>query len=136
VRGVGVSRQFGDRQRVRLLAAAFAERMSAADVDRRSTPQIGQSEVGASIATETRAEQRKQRLVLVDRHELAVAHRPAFRRKRERHDPDFGQERFRHRALLFGGEPARTGRFCFRLDLKRRPLVYGVERFLFGRHST
>ena len=44
-------------------------------------------------------EQREQRLVLVDRQELAVAQRPALRREAEAHDPDLGEEGFCHGCL-------------------------------------
>ena len=96
LRDVRVRRQLGDRQRVRLLAAALAERVAAADVDRRAAAQVGQREVDPAVAAEGRAEQREQRLVLVDRQQLPVAQRPALGREDEGHDPDFGQEWFGH----------------------------------------
>ena len=47
-------------------------------MDRRAAAQIGQREVGLPIAAEGGAEQREQRLVLVDRQKLAVAQRPTL----------------------------------------------------------
>ena len=71
-----------------LLAATFAEAMAAADVDRRAAAEIGQREVCLPVASEGRAKQREQRLVLVDRQQLAVTGRPTLRRKAEGHDPN------------------------------------------------
>ena len=58
---------------MRLLAAALAERVATADMDRRSAPKVGQREVHPAVAAERRAEQREQRLVLIDRQQLPVA---------------------------------------------------------------
>jgi cyanophycinase-like exopeptidase len=87
--GVRVRRHFGDRQRMRLLAAAFSQRMAAADVDRRASAQVGQREVAAPVAAEGRAQQREQGLVLVDRQKLPIAKGPATRREHETHDAYF-----------------------------------------------
>src|SRR5687768_7371655 len=96
--------QFGDGKGVRLLAGSFAERVAAADVDRRSAPKIGQREVHPSVATEGRAEERKERLVLIDWEELSIAERPAFGREHEAHDADFGEKGFSHTEIDLGGE--------------------------------
>src|SRR5205085_1281275 len=53
-------------------------------------------EVGPAIAAIRRSQQREERLVLVDRQELAVAKRPAARRKVERDEPDLGKEGLTH----------------------------------------
>ena len=76
-----VLRHFRNRKRVRLLAAFLAQRVTAADVDRRAAAQVGQREIDSSIAAKGRAQQREQRLVLIDGQELAVTQRPALRRE-------------------------------------------------------
>src|ERR687887_268893 len=63
-----------------------------------------------TVAAEGCAQQREQRLILVDRQQLAVAQRPALRREVEAHDPDLRQERLRHPYLL--GRPALTVPYC------------------------
>src|SRR4051794_30956690 len=68
-------------------------------MDGRAAALVRQGEVHAAVAAERRAEQREQRLVLVDRKELAVAHRPTLGREVEAHDPDLGQERLSHAVL-------------------------------------
>lgn len=66
IKHVSVRRYFGDTKRVCLLASFFTERVTAADVYRRSAPVIGKSEVDASIATKRSAEQGEEGLVLVN----------------------------------------------------------------------
>src|SRR3954470_22530345 len=91
-----VRRYFSDGQRMRLLAAALAERMAAADMDRRAAAQVGKTKVDAPVAAEVGAEQREQRLVLVNREKLSVAQRPPLGRKAERHHSDFREKRLGH----------------------------------------
>ena len=79
-----------------LLAAALAQGMTAAHVDRCAGLQIGQPKVHAPIAAVGRAEQREERLILVDGQQLPVAQRPAFRGEAERHDANFREKRFSH----------------------------------------
>ena len=55
-------------------------------------PEVGQREVGLAVAAVRGAEQREQRLVLVDRQELAVAERPALGREVEADDLDFAEK--------------------------------------------
>jgi hypothetical protein len=95
-----VRRQFGNRERVRLLAASLAESVTTTYMDRRARAQVGQREVHASIAAVGRAEQTKERLILIDGQQLPVALRPAFRRKDKGHDSDFTEKRFGHAFLL------------------------------------
>jgi hypothetical protein len=71
--------------------------VAASDVDRGVAPEVGKREIGLAIAAERRPEQGEQRLVLVDRKELAIAHGPALWREVERHESYFREERFRHR---------------------------------------
>src|SRR5215210_2949383 len=97
---MGVRREFCNGKCVRLLAASFAERVPAADVNRCAPAQIRQREVHPPVSAEGRAEQREERLVLVDRKELTVAQGPALRSKDEAHDSDFRQKWFSHRFLL------------------------------------
>src|SRR5437588_2462859 len=92
-------RDFRNGQRVALLAAALAARMSAAHMDRRAALKVRQAEVHPPVAAIGRAEQREQRLVLVDRQQLPVAQRPTLRREAEGHDPDLRQKWFGHPAL-------------------------------------
>src|SRR5690606_41509302 len=47
-------RQFGDRQRVRLFAAALAQGVTRTDMDRRAPAQVGQGEIDSSVAPERR----------------------------------------------------------------------------------
>ena len=74
---------------------------AAAHVERRAPAQVGQREVGLPVAAIHGAEEREERLVLVDRQQLPVTERPAFRRKDERHNSDFGKKWIRHRRPLF-----------------------------------
>ena len=111
--GCGISAM---REGVRLLAARCAEREAAADVDRRPALQVRQGEVRLPVPAEGGAEQREQRLVLVDRQELPVAQRPALRGEHEAHDPDLRQERFGHSAPFGRGRCPR----CRLRTLRRR----------------
>ena len=65
------------------LAAGLADRVAAGEMHRRAALQVGQREGDAAVAAVLRAQQREQRLVLVDRQQLAVAQGPAARRERE-----------------------------------------------------
>jgi hypothetical protein len=56
-----------------------------------------------------RAEQREQRLVLVDGQELSVAERPTLGREVEAHHPDLGQKRLRHLVSLLESVLSGTG---------------------------
>src|SRR4051794_6364134 len=91
-----MGRQLVDRQGVALLTATLTKRVAAADVDRRLTLQVWEREVDPTVPAERRPEQREQRLVLVDWQELTVTQGPPFRGEPEAHDPDLGQEWFRH----------------------------------------
>ncbi len=77
---------------------------------RRAGAEVGQGEVHAAVAAVGRAEQREQRLVLVDRQQLSVAHRPALRGEAEGHDPDLGEEGLGHRVVVLG-RSLTTGRW-------------------------
>jgi hypothetical protein len=100
---VNVLRHFGDAERVRRLAAALAERVAAADVDRGARPQVREREVHPSISPESGSEKGEQRLVLVDRQQLSVAQRPALRGELEGHHADLREERLGHGHLVAGG---------------------------------
>src|SRR5687768_822991 len=106
---MNMRRQFRDRNGVRLLAALLTEGMPAADVDRGSSALVGQREVHAAVTAERRAEEREERLVLVDRQQLPIALRPSFRREDETHNPDFGKEGFSHGELPGEGLGALQG---------------------------
>jgi hypothetical protein len=62
----------------------------------RTALQIWQSKGRLAIATVGGAEQREERRILTNRHELAIAERPTFRRKIEGEDSDFGYKRIGH----------------------------------------
>src|SRR6266571_6519721 len=79
-----------------LFAASLTQRVAAADMDRHPALQIRQREIDAAITAISSAQQRKQRLVLVDGQQLAVTQSPALRRKVKTKDLDFGQEWFSH----------------------------------------
>ena len=79
-----------------LRSGQLAEDMAVADMHRHASLQIGQREVGLAVAAIGRAQQREQRLVLVDRHQLTVAERPTLGRKIEGHDLDLGEKRLGH----------------------------------------
>jgi hypothetical protein len=59
--------------------------MAVADVHRNPAAEVRKGEVDPSVAPVIRAEQREQRLVLVDGQQLAVALGPALRREAEAH---------------------------------------------------
>jgi len=59
--------------RNQLLAALLAEGQSIARIGADAAPQVGQREGGLAVAAIGRSKQGEQRLVLVDRHDLAVA---------------------------------------------------------------
>ena len=85
---MSVRRYLGNRERVGLLTAALTQGMPAADMDGRASAQVGQPEIHPSIAAIGGAQQRKERLILVDRQELPISQRPAFRCKNEGEEPD------------------------------------------------
>src|ERR1035438_6351518 len=79
--------------------AGLAQNDAVADMHRHAPLQIRQSEVSLSIAAIGRAENRKQRLILVDRQQLAIAKRPALGREVERENPDFANIGGAHKIL-------------------------------------
>lgn len=66
-------RYLGVGQRMGLFAAPFAERVAGTHMNGRPRPEIGQREVHTAVAPEGCTQQRKQRLILIDRQELAIA---------------------------------------------------------------
>jgi hypothetical protein len=109
---VRLRRHLGDRECLALLAGPLAECVAAASMDGRSALQVRQRERGLSIAAKGGAQQREQRLAVVDRRQLPVAQRSSPRLVPEGHDPDLGKEWFCHRFLLVRGS---TGRWRVRL---------------------
>src|SRR5947207_5648340 len=110
---MNMRRQFRNRQRMRLLTGLFAQRVAVAGVNRRSALQVRQGKIGLAVPAISRAEQRKERLVLVDRQQLPIAQRPAFRRELETHDSDFAQEGFSHKSKHSWAQPGRTVEYGF-----------------------
>src|SRR5580700_3069907 len=105
---MAMGRQLLRRQGDGRLAAAFAERkvaasgrLSGAD---RDALQLRQRECGNAVAAVSGAEDRKQRGVLADRHELALAERPAARRKGKSEDRDLPDIWLRHDGFRGGCE--------------------------------
>src|SRR6266576_348847 len=110
---MSVRLQFRKGQRMRLLTGLFAQRVGVAGVNRRSTLQVRQRKSGLAIPAISRAEQGKERLVLVDRQQLSIAQRPAFRRELETHDSDFAQEGFSHKSKHLRAQPDRAIEYGF-----------------------
>jgi hypothetical protein len=64
--------------------------------DRITALKVRQRERRDAVAAVGRAEQREQRLVLRDRHDLPVAERPAFRGEGEREDGNLSEKWISH----------------------------------------
>src|SRR5438477_257729 len=97
---MNVRRHFRSRNRMRFLAAPFSQHESIVKMDRYSASQVRQPEINATVTAISRPKQRKERLVLVDRQQLSIAERPAFRWKDKTHDADFGKKWFSHGSLI------------------------------------
>ena len=65
-------------------------------MNRRLASQIGERKGGLAIAAIGRAEEREERLVLVDGQELSVTLHPISRGEVKAHDPNFAQVRCSH----------------------------------------
>ena len=93
-----MGRHLVQAERMEFLATDGADLVSllASHVHRRAALQIGKGKGLGAIAAIGSADQREQRLVLVDRHSLTVAKRPAFRGKSKGNDSDFGNKRRAH----------------------------------------
>ena len=87
-----VRRHFRDVQGMRAFAAELAQGDAIAHVHGRAALQVRQSEVHSAVAAVGGAQNRKQRLVLVDGLQLSVAERPSLGRKIPTDDFDFGQK--------------------------------------------
>src|ERR1051326_787691 len=97
-----VGGQLLDVDRDARAAALLAERVAVAHVDGDLAPQVRQLECGLPVAAVGRAEQREERLVLVDGEGLAVAERPTLRGEVEADDFDLTQR----------SEERRVGKEC------------------------
>src|ERR1700675_1052855 len=93
-------RSLRDCHSVSRLAGGFAQHMSVAHMHRYAALQIRQREGRDSVTAIRRAQQRKQRLILIDGHQLTVTQRPTFGCKPESEDPDLGKKWFCHVDLL------------------------------------
>src|SRR3979409_2683388 len=105
-----VIRHFAKRQRVGFLATRLARKMTVAEMKRHLAAQIRQGKVHPAIAAVGRAQKRKQRLVLVNRHQLAVTYGPALRGKVKTKNSNLGQKWVRHDVgsfmlLIFDASP-------------------------------
>jgi hypothetical protein len=70
--------------------------MAVAHVNRNSASQVRQPKIHSPVTAKRRAQQTKERLVLVDGQQLPVAKRPALGRKAETEDSDFREKWFCH----------------------------------------
>src|SRR5713226_10626497 len=82
-----VRRDLIHRQRYGFHAAGLSQNEPVAKMNRHSALQIGKSKGLLSIATVGRADQLKQRFILRDREQLAVAKRPSRDSKVAREHP-------------------------------------------------
>ena len=96
VQRVVVAGYFRDRQYVRLLASLLPLWIACVHVQTGSPAQIGKAKTGTSISAVDGTQQRVERLVLVDRQDLAVTLGPAAWGKVEAENFDFRQKGFRH----------------------------------------
>jgi hypothetical protein len=83
-----------------LLSTHFPQRVALAHVDGYSPTKIGERKSGLPVTAVSCAQQRKERLILVDWEKLTITLRPALRREIESHDPNFAKKRF-HNPLSF-----------------------------------
>ena len=91
-----VRRQFRNRQRVVRFPRTLPQYQPGSHVKRNPSLKVRQRECNSAIAAIGCSKQSKQRLVLIDRQQLPVAHRPAFRREVERKNANFSKEWFGH----------------------------------------
>jgi hypothetical protein len=77
---------------VKLLSSDISLEETAALMNRNAAAKVRQRKINATIASVSRTQQRKERLVLIDRQELAVAESPTLRRKIKTNNLDFSQE--------------------------------------------
>jgi hypothetical protein len=88
-----VRRELGDVEGVGGFAAPFAQDKSIPGMEWNPALQVRQSEGSHSITAVGGAENGKERLILVDRQQLAIAEGPALRREIPADEFDFSQER-------------------------------------------
>src|SRR5215510_11499660 len=84
------------RQRHRLLTRRLPQWMLSAEVNWSAATQIGERESSAPVAAVGSAQNREERLVLIDRQHLPVTHRPAFRCEVKADHSDLGEKRLGH----------------------------------------
>src|SRR5438309_1686185 len=89
IRDMNMLRHFRNSHRMRLLAAFLAQDKALTEMNRHLATEVRQREIDAPVAAIGSAEQGEQRLVLVDRQQLAVAKCPPLGGEVERHDPEF-----------------------------------------------
>jgi len=91
-RSVAVRRQLGEIHGVCSLAGHLPEGDAVPDMDRHPALQVGEPERHPAVATVGGPEDREQRLVLVDRQQLAVAEGPTLRWEVPADDLDLSDE--------------------------------------------
>jgi hypothetical protein len=96
---MGVGRHFRGTEGVCLFSRPLAQDNAIANVHRRAASEVGQGKVNPAIASVRRSQEREKRLVLIDRQQLSVAQRPAFRGEDEREHPNFSEKWFSHMFL-------------------------------------
>lgn len=87
---VRMLRQLLNIYRGALRPGPFTKVVGSAEMDRNAATEIRQREIGLSVTTISGSQQRKQRLILIDREELPVGKCPAFRREIETYHSDLG----------------------------------------------
>ena len=93
----------GDIQRDRLRAHHLPQGQPIAHVGSGAAAEVRQGKVGLPVAAVGRAQQREQRLILIDRQKLPVALCPAFGGKVERNYLNLCKEWCGHKKALFSG---------------------------------
>ncbi len=89
----------GSRERVSFLSALLSEGMAGAarahaDMNWRAAPHVGEGKTRLSVAAVGCAEERVERLVLVDGQDLPITKGPPTRREVKAYDFDLSEKRF------------------------------------------
>lgn len=93
---VRMLRHFRGGEGVGGLAAGLSQVNPVSDMEWNATLEIRQREVCPPVSTVSGAQDRKERLILIDGQQGAIAHRPALGRESERENFYFTKKWFRH----------------------------------------
>jgi len=91
---VRMLRHLRSYKRMRRFTGGFSLRVPVSDVNWHSSLKVRELEGRCTISSVHCAQQRKERLILVDRKCLPIAKRPASRWKIKAESPDFSNEWF------------------------------------------